>query len=335
MLAALVGLTALVTNARAEDARAFFKGKHITILIPFAPGGGYDAYARLLAPHFGKYLDAQFIIKNMPGGGGLLALGQLAAAKPDGTTIMLAEGAGAALAQLQERSSVRYDLLKVGHLGTVAESPWLVLTSPKLDIKTLDDLIKKGKSGLSWAATGPAAALASGPKMACDVLGMDKCKIVLGYKGSAAAALAVAKGEMDAMYVSDTSAEKYVNNGDLVPIVVFGRKRSRYIPATATIFEMRKLSKDDEWIIDFFSNMQALGRILIVTQGTPPDRLKLLQDMTKAVLTDPAVVAESEKRRREIVYSDGETTKRNVESVLKIDSPEKKKRALSVLNVEG
>ena len=62
------------TGAQAQDAASFYKGKVITLLVGFNPGGGYDTYARLLAPFLEQRTGATVVVKNVPGGGSLVAM---------------------------------------------------------------------------------------------------------------------------------------------------------------------------------------------------------------------------------------------------------------------
>ncbi len=331
----LLGLAALAGPAQAQAGKAYYKGKTITILVPFGPGGGFDIYARLMAPHLAKHLEATVVVQNLPGGGGLLALGKVYTATPDGSTMILAQGTGAALAQILERKGVRYDLAKMNFLGTVAHSPWIVVVGPKSPIKSLDDLIKAGRTKLSWGGSGPSDGLANGAKLACETLKLDKCNIVVGFKGSKGAALAVARGEMDAIYVSNSSAAEYIKSAGLRPIVVYGREKSKFVPNAPTIFSLQKFSKDEEWLIDYHGKLEDLGRVLITSPGVPADKLTAMQDVVKTVLTDKAFVEEANKRKRDILFRDAQTTRNNALSVIQDLTPEQKARVVKLLKVEG
>src|SRR4051794_22936464 len=124
-----------------EAEAAFFKGKNVRVTVGYGPGGGYDVYARMIAPHIGRELGANMIIENQPGAGGISALNATAVAPPDGLHMMIVNGAGAALSQIMQTSGVRYDLATLGHLGTVAASPWIWLVSPESKIKTPQDAL--------------------------------------------------------------------------------------------------------------------------------------------------------------------------------------------------
>src|SRR5580704_296430 len=149
-------------GARAQDAeRAYFGSKTIRLVVGYGPGGGYDAYARMIAPQLSKVLGASVVVENQPGAGGLVALNRLTSAAPDGLTMMIVNGTGAALSQLSEQPGVRFDLGKLGYLGTVSASPWIWLVGPNSTIRTPQDAMSIGKR-LNWAAGGPADGLSDG-----------------------------------------------------------------------------------------------------------------------------------------------------------------------------
>ena len=83
-LALSCGVFASFAPAGAQDASQPLKGETVRFYVGFSPGGGYDAYARMLAPHFEKATGATVVVENRPGGGGLTALNQLVRGKPDG-----------------------------------------------------------------------------------------------------------------------------------------------------------------------------------------------------------------------------------------------------------
>jgi tripartite-type tricarboxylate transporter receptor subunit TctC len=325
-----LALAACAPAARAQDAeRAYFGGKTVRMVVGYGPGGGYDAYARMVAPHLSKVLGASVVVENQPGAGGLVALNRLATAVPEGLTMMIVNGTGAALSQLTEQAGVRYDLAQLGYLGTVSASPWIWLVGPNSPIKTPQDAIKLGKK-MNWAASGPADGLSDGAAFTCEALNLD-CHVVLGYAGSNQAALAVTQGEMDAIYVSDTSANNYVASGQQRVIAAMGRSKSRFFPDAPTIFEAIKLTADQQWLFDFRGKLEDLGRILLVPPGMAPGRLAALQAAVKETLNDPGLRAEGEKSQRYIDYLDAATTRKNAQDVVSNISPEQRKRVQDIL----
>src|SRR5258706_13448773 len=107
-LACGLALFAARQDARAQGAEeAFYKGKTVKMIVGYGPGGGYDVYARMLAPHLSKVLGATVVVENQPGAGGLNALDKLYAAPPDGLQLMLANGTPAAMPQLPAEPTAR------------------------------------------------------------------------------------------------------------------------------------------------------------------------------------------------------------------------------------
>jgi len=85
-----VALALSTLTATAQDSeQAFFAGKTVRLVVGFGPGGGYDAYARMLAPYLSKNLGATVIFENRPGAGGLVALSGVYMAPSDGLTMMI------------------------------------------------------------------------------------------------------------------------------------------------------------------------------------------------------------------------------------------------------
>ena len=333
-LAGVAALMALLVPGLAqaqtpEAEAAFFKGKNVRLTVGYGPGGGYDVYARMIAPHLSKQLGATVIVENQPGAGGITALNGTSVAAPDGLHMMIVSGNGAAMSQLTGSSGVRYDLAKLGHLGTVSASPWLWLVAPDSKIRTPQDALSLGRE-IMWSASGPMDGLADGAAFTCEALKM-KCRVVMGYGGSNQAALAVTKGEMDSIYVSDTSANNYVKSGQNRAVAAISRKRSRFFPDVPTIFEAINLAPEEAWLIDFRANVEDLGRILVVPPGMSASRLGFLQEAVRKTLVDPDTVAEGERTQRYIDFQDAETTRKRTISVVTDVTPEQKARIIQIL----
>jgi tripartite-type tricarboxylate transporter receptor subunit TctC len=330
-IAALLWLGTLAPPLSAQDSEAaFYKGKNVRIIVGYGPGGGYDAYARMIAPYLAKTLGTNVVVENQPGAGGITALDNLFVAPPDGLQMMLVNGTGAVLGQLIGQSGVRFDLGKFGHLGTVSASPWIWLVAPNSPIKTPQDAIK-AHNQMMWSASGPIDGLSDGAAFTCEALKLD-CRVIMGYPGSNEAALAVGKGEMDAIYTSDTSANNYVKAGEGRAVATMGRKKSRFFPDTPTIFEALQLDPDQQWLFDFRATVEDLGRILVVPPNLPPARLAFLQAAVKQALVDPALVAEGERTQRYVGYLDAGPTREAALKVVESPTPEQRQRIKAILS---
>ena len=330
LAAVLAASLSVNAPARAED--PFFKGKTIKLIVGYGPGGGYDAYARMLAGPIGQKLGATVVVENQPGAGGVNALNKVYAAQGDALQMMIVNGTAAAMAQLVEQSGVRYDLSRTGHLGTIAKSPWVWLVPKDSPIHTPQDALKAGKP-IRWAASGPVDGLSDGAWITCEALKL-KCEVIIGYKGSADAGRAVMQGEMDAIYVSDTSAFNYYKTGNVRPIAVVNRSPSRFFPGVRTIFEAMQISQDGQWLIDFHSTIEDLGRILVTPPGVAPAQLKALQEAVTAVLTDKEMIALGEKTRRYIEPIDPAQTLINVRKVVTEPTAEQRARLRQVMRLD-
>jgi tripartite-type tricarboxylate transporter receptor subunit TctC len=328
--AAALALVAFASPAKADEGD-FFKGKTVRLVVGFGAGGGYDAYARMVAPRLGKLIGANVVVENQPGAGGLTALNRGYIAPPDGLTLMIVNGTAAGLSEIVQEPGVKYELGKFGNLGIVSASPWIWLVNPDNPVVTnAADAMKPGVK-IRWAASGPIDGLSDGAAITCYALKLN-CQIIIGYKGSNDAAIAVTRGEMDAVYVSDTSANNYVKSGQNRPVATMGRTKSRFFPNLPTIFEQVKLTPEQVWWFDFRATVDDLGRILVTPPNMAPARLAFLQDAVKKVLTDPALIAEGQKSQRYIDYQDPETTRKKIEAAVSNLTPEQRAEIKQVVS---
>ena len=327
----LGGLALLLFGAagsRAEDAEAFYRGKTVRFIVGVGVGGGFDAYARMIAPHLSRELGATVIVENVLGAGGLLSLNQTYSAQPDGLRLLIVNGTPAGLGQLLGQDNLRYDLLKFAHLGVIAAYPWIWLAGNTTGIRTVGDAL--AADIVRWGGTGPSDGPADGAATTCEALKI-KCKVVLGYKGSAEIALGMERGEVDALYVSDSSASAYVQGGQAHAVASMARVRSPLLPNTPSVFEQTKLTKEQEWLLDFRANLNDLGRILVTTPGVPPDRLAYLRAAIERTLTNPELIAEGEKTQRFVSFQSPAKALEIAEKSLTGVSPEQIARMREVI----
>ena len=158
----------------------------------------------------------------------------------------------------------------------------MLFRSQSTTIRTPQEAVAANRT-FNWSGSGPIDGTSDGAAFTCEALKL-KCRIVLGYAGSNDAALAVTKGEMDAIYTSDTSANIYARDGANRAVAVMGRTRSRFFPELKTIFELLTLDDEQAWLFDFRSTADDLGRILIAPPGVPASVLGQLQAAVKAAM---------------------------------------------------
>ena len=325
-----LGAAVLAFQPGAYAADDYYKGKTIRFIVGFGPGGGYDAYSRMLAPYFAKELGASVIVENLPGAGGMRALNRIARMPGHGLVLHIVNGTGAAMQQLVDISGARYDLTKLQYLGIIHSSRWNFLVSPKSPYYSIADVIKADKV-FNWGGSGKVSGMSDGAAFTCYAIGL-RCKLVTGYKGSRKAALAVAQGEMDAMYVSETSAYKYHQAKSARVIATMHRKRSTLFPNIPTVFEqLPNLSKEKQWWIDFRATVESLGRILVAPPATPKHLVDILRAATHKILNDPKLIAEANRRKRFISYIPADQAVKAVNKVLSSLTPAQKAKIKKVV----
>ena len=325
--------TVSVSAGQAQDAeKSFYAGKTVRMIVGSGVGGGYDVFSRLIAPYLAKTLGATVIVDNVPGAGGLVALNKLYIAPPDGLQISLVQGTMAAVAQLTADQAARFDLTKFTYLSTVGAPPGLWLVGPDSPIREVQQAID-AKMKWRWASAGGTSGLGIGAAFTCEALKLD-CHIVQGYKSSADAGLAVTRGEMDAVYVPESSANHFVKSKQNWALATISRTKSQFFRDRPTIFEVAKIDADRIWAMDYLANLEGLGRLLMAPPGIPPARLAYLRAAVKETLYIPQLIAEGEKMERIIEYLDPAATHKNVVAVVGDVTPEQKARVVKLLSGE-
>jgi tripartite-type tricarboxylate transporter receptor subunit TctC len=328
--ASLVATALISPSASAqEDGKAYYAGKTVRMIVGSGPGGGYDVFSRMIAPYFSKVIGTTVVVENRPGAGGLSSMNFLYTAPPDGLALSLANGSGAAFAQLTNQSGVRYDLTKFHYLATVGAPPSVWLVDPNSPTKTIAQALER-KGKWRWAASGVSSGLAIGAAFTCVALHMD-CQVIAGYSGSNQAALALTRGEMDAMFQAESSAGHFVKSGEAVALATMSRTRSRLFPDHPTIFEAATLTPDQAWYFDFYDTISNLGRVMIVPPSTPPARLAYLQAAMKETLHNPQLIADGERAERYVEYLDPDNTLANARKVISEPTADQKRRVLDII----
>ena len=333
LLSVAVCWTLSASSAQAQEAeKAFYAGKTVRMIVGSGVGGGYDVFSRMIAPYLGKTLGATVVVENQPGAGGLVALNRLYMAPPDGLQISLTNGTMAAFAQLTGDQAARFDLAKFTYLSTVGAPPGLWLVGPDSRIREVRQALS-ARMKWRWASAGGTSGLGIGAAFTCEALKLD-CHVVQGYKSSADAGLAVTRGEMDALYVPESSANNFVKAKQNWALATISRAKSRFFPDRPTIFEAAKMDADGIWVMDFLANIEKLGRMLMAPPGIPAARLAYLQDAVKQTLHNPQLIADGERAERIIEYLDPVGTHQNVVVVVGNVTPEQKARVLKILSTE-
>lgn len=285
-----------------QAAEEYYKGKTVTILVGSPPGGGYDAYARMIAPYLAKRIGADVVIDNKPGGGGLLALNMLNTSKPDGLSLMHVSAEGAIMSQLSDRSGARFDVATLNWLARTATESKLWFVKPDSPIHTIADA--QAAAQITWSATGPADNISDVAAVISHALGL-KSKIITGYKGAKDMALAVVNGEVDSGVVSGSSMLSLVQAGKVRPIVMVSRQRWDALPDVPTIYEAATLDDEAKWWLEMREDIGEAQRAMVTGPGVPEERVAYLRAAMADVLADPALIEEGVKTNLPVTYMPG------------------------------
>ena len=290
-------------------------GETIEVIVPYSPGGGYDLYARQLAPALGEELGANAVVINEPGAGGLLATNQLLSAKPDGTTIGIFNMTGHIGSALGGAEGVEYEPQDFSYLGQISSEPDVVLVQAAGPHQSFEDLATAAESRpVTFAATGPGANDFIDALVLMNVLGLD-VEVVSGFEGGSEAALALVQGEVDAHSRSLYSQLPSVEAGETRAVLVMGSEPSEELPDVPTVVEFAE-DDDQRELLEFHSRVIESGRAFAAPPDVAEGCLEELRTAYETVVTDEAYIAEGEASGRPIVFASGEDVQQEVEELM-------------------
>ncbi|SLN64006.1 Tripartite tricarboxylate transporter family receptor [Roseivivax jejudonensis] len=280
-LSLLTALAALVAApALAQDD---WPSEPITFVVPYSPGGGFDEYARAVAPEMERILGTEVVIENIPGAGGQRGASTVYRADPDGYTIGIWNVPGLTVPQLMGQSS-GYDLTDVTWIGNLATSRYALAVQPDSGYESLEDLCSMGEP-FKHSDTGPASTSSVTARIAMSLI---DCPIqnITGYKGSTDTIIGLMRGEVDATIKPIASLYNYAESGDVKMLMTLEDERS--LPDVPTSTE---LGYED------FANF-TLRRIVGGPPGIPAEIQQRLSDALIEAANSEAVQEWSESSNR-------------------------------------
>lgn len=308
--AVTIGASLVLSHVPVAPAQEF-KDKTLTFIVGYSPGGTYDQYTRLIARHIGKYLAGSpaTVVENMPGAGGMIAANHLYnRVKPDGLTIA-AWASPLVLQHIMGNEAAKFDGRKVGWLGVPGPYDTACHFNDKSGIKTAQDWFAS-KRPMKIASIGPGTSLSDVPKLLKAALKLP-LEMVEGYKGGAEARLAVENGEVDGLCASWQATKvgwrSHIDSGK-IHIVLQATFNSH--PELKKVPRAIDYAKTDEarTLLRVADNVHVYQFPYSVAPGTPPERLRALQQAFVSALRDPELRAEANKAKLEVDPIDGATT---------------------------
>lgn len=314
--AVLLSAPASAQSQSQSDIAAFYKGKTLSMVVGYPPGGSNDLYTRTLAQHIGKHIPGHptMVLRNMPGGGSLVAANWMYNVAPkDGTTLALVAGT-IPLESVLGASGAKLNAEKFNWVGRISSSTNIVFMWHTSPVKNIEDA-KKRESVL--AATGRSSTVSIYPEVLNAVVG-TKFKVVLGYKGSAECMLAVERGEAEGHSTSydgmNAAHPDWVKDKKINIIAQIALKRHRDMMNVPTMVDLAT-SDADKKAMRLITSASDIGKAVFSPPGDNPERVAVLRKAFDETMKDPEFIAELAKLRIELDPMSGKELQELVQEV--------------------
>ena len=271
----LILLCFVTANAFAQDN---FPTKPIRFIVAFAPGGGTDILARLIANEMSKNLGQPVIVENRAGGSGAVAALATISAAPDGYTLMVG-GSGPMVFNPVVMSKMPYDPDALVPVTIFGSYPIVISARSDLGMNTLADLIKRAKEKPGALNYGSAAVSFQVPAEYFAQRAGIKLQVV-PYKGTGPAVAAIMAGDIELIMADMAPAVSLLKSGKAKALAVTTAKRNPAIPDVPTVAESGIPGFD-----------ASLFSALVAPAKTPPAIVRKLQQEVAKVLGTPEVKA--------------------------------------------
>lgn len=280
-LFAFLAVLPIVWAARAEEP---YPGKPITLITPYAPGGGSDFLTRVLAEALHQRLRQIVLVQNIGGAGGALGSMQAAKARPDGYTLLLNHIGMATIPLLYKK--LNFDpLASYEFIGLFAEAPMVILARKDFAPKTFAELVtyaKAHREKLTMASSGMGSATHLCALLFQEALGVPITMVQ--YKGAGPAVVDVRAGQVDLICDLPTTTSSMIRSGDLRAYVLTAPKRMASLPDVPTAAEVGMPSLNVGAWYGFYAPL-----------GTPKSVIEILNRALRDIVQDKAVAEQLEK----------------------------------------
>jgi len=229
----VIGFSAVVEGAEGQA----YPEKPIHLVVGFAPGGGADINARLLAPKLSEYLGQQVVVENRPGAGTNIANDYVAKAAADGYTLLLNTAAVAINMSLYKK--LGFDTLRdFAPVSIFSSGPNILAVHPSIranDIKELVNVAKSRPGALSFSSAGSGTTQHLAGELFKLRTGIDMVHVP--YKGSSPSLTALISGEVGLTFISVPPIIQHIKAGRVRAIASTGSQRSKLMPDLPTMKE--------------------------------------------------------------------------------------------------
>jgi tripartite-type tricarboxylate transporter receptor subunit TctC len=303
---------------------SFYKGKTIRIIVGFTPGGGYDAYARLIGRHLGKHVPGNpaVVVENMPGAGSLISANYVyKVAKPDGLTMAHFIG-GLFLQQLLGKPGVEFDSTKFEYVGVPVQDDFAIGISRETGIANIDQWFAS-KTPVKFGGTATGSGTDDIPNVLKAALGLP-VQVVTGYKGSSDIRLAFNSGEIhgfsNGWQSTKATWSKELESGLMRIVLQVNSKSHPDLTHIPLAIDFAKTDEAKKLLRVITQVHGASVRPFVLSPGTPKDRVQLMRRAFIDTLKDPDLLAEAAKAKMDVGPLNGEELARSVGEIFKVDA---------------
>jgi tripartite-type tricarboxylate transporter receptor subunit TctC len=273
-----LGFLFAVAAALAADsasAQATFPARPVRMVVGFAPGGGTDIIARIVAQKLGERWGQAVVVDNRPGASGNIGAELVARSAPDGYTLLMAFSSHASNPALSRLPfDIERDFTSITQVGS---APMVVAANPVLPAKTLGELIGYARAhpgAVKFGSSGVGTPVHLAGELMMQLTGISMVHVP--YKGIAPAMAAVLAGDIQVTYAAVLSGLQHFRSGRLRPLAIASRTRYPALPDVPTAAEAGLTGYE----IDFWYALLGPG-------GMPAALAERIQRDTAALLNSP------------------------------------------------
>jgi len=281
LLAPAAGIVFLMQAAAPLPAQDY-PNRPVTLVVPYAAGGGLDVLGRMLAQKLSDRLGKPFVVDNRPGAGTVIGATSVVKAAADGYTIMLGTSSAYAI-NVTLHKALPYDPARdFAPIALVSNAPFLLLVNPAQPIHSVADLVAlaKEKPGrLSYGSAGPGSPQHLSMELLKSMTGINVVHIP--YRGDNPAVTDLVAGHIATQFAEPTPVLPLLRAGKLRALAVSSTRRMPTAPEIAPLAEAGVPG------FDFVS-----WQMIVAPTGTPRDIVEKLHAEIKAVLELPDIKAE-------------------------------------------
>ena len=257
---------------------ADYPAKPIKIVVPYAPGGGADAVARIVARKVSESTGYNIVVENKGGAGAILGTDQVAKAEPDGYTLLLGQSGPISINPAVYKS-LPYDPVKdFAPISMTTAYPYILVVNAALPAKTLQDLVALAKSkpdSMNYGSTGVGAANHLVAELFSSKTGVRMTHVP--YRGTALAVGDLLAGQLTVVFADPISALPHIKSGKLRALAVTSLERSPVAPEVPTVAESG------------YPGFEALAwHGILAPAKTPPAVIKKLNEEIVKAVKEPA-----------------------------------------------